>query len=117
MGWCNPGCGYKLRNEILKSSALERDLGVLVNGKLNMSQQCPGSQEGQLCPGGHQEKHLQLVQFWAPQYKKDIEFLESIQRRATKMMKDLERKPCEEQLRSPGVFRLEKWRDRSATSS
>ncbi|KAJ7412350.1 rna-directed dna polymerase from mobile element jockey-like [Pitangus sulphuratus] len=34
-------------------------MGVLVNGKLNMSQQCPGSQEGQPCPGRHQAKHHQ----------------------------------------------------------
>lgn len=32
-------------------AAAGRDLGVLVHGKLNMSQQCPGSQEGRLCPG------------------------------------------------------------------
>lgn len=32
-------------------AAAGRDLGVLVHGKLNMRQQCPGSQEGHLCPG------------------------------------------------------------------
>lgn len=35
---------------------MERDLGFLVDRKLSISQQCPGSQEGQLCPGVHQEQ-------------------------------------------------------------
>lgn len=39
----------------------ERDLGILDNGKWNLSQQCPGSQERQPCPGGHQPETLAQV--------------------------------------------------------
>ncbi|KAJ7402542.1 hypothetical protein BTVI_85408 [Pitangus sulphuratus] len=37
LGWHNPRCAYRLGNEILQSTATQRDLGVLVDGKLNMS--------------------------------------------------------------------------------
>jgi len=55
----------------------------------------------------HVRLHLEhCIQVWGPQYRKDVELLYRVQRRATQMIRGLEHLPCEDRLKEPGSFML-----------
>ena len=45
---------------------------------------------------------------WSPQYRRDVELVEHVQRRATKMIQGMDHLSYEDRLRELGLFSLEK---------
>ena len=124
---------YIMRDEILKSVTEERDLGVIISEDLKCSKHCLEIVKkankvlgliGRLFEFKTKQGFLTLynalvrpileygVQFWSPHLRQDIDRLERVQRRATKMIPSLRNKSYEERLRILNLFPLERRRMR-----
>uniref|UniRef100_A0A8C5LYI6 Reverse transcriptase domain-containing protein n=1 Tax=Leptobrachium leishanense TaxID=445787 RepID=A0A8C5LYI6_9ANUR len=133
LGRKNPRVEYRIFDTVLTSTSEDRDLGVIISEDLRVSSQCnraAGNASRMLgCVGrGISSRkrevlmplyralvrpHLEYcVQYWRPYLQKDIDILERVQRRATKMVYGLKEKSYQERLNDLNMYSLEKRRDR-----
>ena len=124
----NTGMNYELGGSILSKTVKEKDLGVSMSANMKVSEQCriaasKGNQiigmirrnitykENSLIVPLYKaivRPHLEYcIQAWSPYIRKDIDMLEKIQRRATKLIPGLRDLTYEERLKECGLTTLE----------
>ena len=124
----NTGMNYEMGGTILSKTGKEKDLGVTMNANMKVSEQCRiAASKGNQVLGmirrniTYKEKslivplykaivrpHLEYcIQAWSPYLRKDIDMLEKIQRRATKLIPELRDLRYEERLKECGLTTLE----------
>ena len=135
-GYKNPCNKYAFCNGVLKSVESERDLGVMVDNKVKFSAQCSKAANSanaslamikrnivtrnkktivKLYKALVRPKLEYCVQAWRPFLKKDIEVLEKVQRRATKIISECKGLNYEKRLKVTGLTTLEARRNRGDT--
>lgn len=133
MGRGNVEHSYSLCGTRLKTSIMERDLGVLVDKTMKFSEHCDKAAKSANAALGMIKRNMvsrsskvitrmykalvrpkleYCVQAWRPFLKKDINKLEKVQRRATKMIAEYRGFMYEDRLRLTGLTTLEERRNR-----
>ena len=124
----NTGMNYEMGGTILSKTVKEKYLGVTMNASMKVSEQCRiAASKGNQILGmiriniTYKEKslivplykaivrpHLEYcIQAWNPHLRRDIDMLEKIQRRATKLIPGLSDLRYEERLKEWGLTTLE----------
>ena len=124
----NTSMNYEMGGTILSTTVKEKDLGVTMNANMKASEQCriAASKGNQVLGMIHRNitykdkslivplykaivrPHLEYcIQVWSPYLRKDIDMLEKIQRRATKLIPGLIDLRYEERLKECGLTTLE----------
>ena len=127
-GHGNLNVNYKMGDIVLGTTVKEKDLGVTISADMKVSEQCDiAASKGNQILGLIRRNitykgkkliiplykaivrpHLEYcIQAWRPYRKKDIDTLERIQRRATKMIPELRDLSYEERLKECGLTTLE----------
>ena len=128
-GHGNTGVNYAIEGTSLCKTVKEKDLGVTINANMKVSEQCriAASKDNQILGMirrniTYKEKELIIVrphleyciQAWRPYLRKDIDMLEKVQRRATKLIPGLRDLRYEKRLKECGLTTLETRRLRGA---
>ena len=127
-GHGNTGVNYEMGGTILCKTVKEKDLGVTMNANMKVSEQCRiAASKGNQILGmirrniTYKEKglivplykaivrpHLEYcIQAWRPYLRKDIDMLEKVQRRTTKLITGLRYLSYDDRLKECGLTTLE----------
>ena len=127
-GHGNEDAQYTMGDTVLNTTVKEKDLGLTISADMKVSEQCAiAAAKGNQILGlirrniVHKEKELIIplyktivrphleycIQAWRPYRKKDIDILERVQRRATKMIQKLRNISYEMRLKECGLTTLE----------
>jgi len=129
----NDGFGYEMGKDWVEEVSVERDLGVFVTSDLKSGKQCLEARNRanrmlgiinrnvsykskrviRKLYNSYVRPHLEYcVQAWSPHFRYDINLLERVQRRATKLVPGLRDLDYETRLRELGMYSLERRRIR-----
>ena len=133
VGQRNENAKYELLGKQLEVCNEEKDLGVIITNDLKPSKQCIEAEKKAQKILGYIKRqfttrkketiltlynalvrpHLEYaVQFWSPSLRKDIERLEKVQARATKLIPSIRHMSYERRLKQLNLYSLEKRRIR-----